>query len=63
MKDDDGFFYEDPEGLSDKDELVLQGLKSSAKVDPVTGRKQKQINILNKKKLSGREMDEFFTDI
>ena len=62
MKNDDGFIYEDPEGLSEDDERVLKGLHSKEKVDPVTGRTQKRINILNKKNLSPEEMDEFFLD-
>lgn len=62
MKNDDGFIYEDMDGLSDDDEELLKGLKHSQRVDPVTGRKQKQVNILNKKNLSKREMDEFFLD-
>ncbi len=62
MKNDDGFIYEEPEGLSEDDEKVLQGLKHGTKIDPVTGRSQKKINILNKKKLSYSEMDEFFLD-
>ena len=63
MKNDEGFFYEDPEGLSEDDEKILKGLKRKAKVDPVTGRKTKEINILNKKDLSGDELDEFFLDL
>ena len=62
MKDDDGFIYEEPEGLSEDDEKILKGLKHGTKIDPVTGRPQKKINILNKTKLSKNEMDEFFLD-
>lgn len=61
MRNDDGFIYEEDE-LSDEEKRVLQGIKHDARVDPVTGRKAKQINILNKKKLSRHEMDEFFMD-
>lgn len=63
MKNDDGFIYEEPEGLSDEDEKILKGLKTKGGTDPVTGRKVKKINVLNKKKLSPQEMDEFFTDL
>lgn len=62
MQNEDGFIYEDPDGLSDEDEEVLKGLKHTQKVDPVTGRKEKRTNILNKKNLSPHEMDEFFLD-
>lgn len=63
MKNDDGFIYDDEaSGLSEEDERVLKGLHNERAVDPVTGRKQKRINILNKKKLSKQEMDEFFLD-
>lgn len=61
MRNDDGFLYDD-EGLSDEERQVLQGLHHEDRVDPVTGRKAKRINILNKRKLSRREMDEFFMD-
>lgn len=61
-RDNDGFIYEDAEALSEEDEQVLQGLKQQHRVDPVTGRKQKPINILNKKSLNPHEMDEFFLD-
>ncbi|MDD9954199.1 MAG: hypothetical protein OXR66_07755 [Candidatus Woesearchaeota archaeon] len=56
-------FFQDPEMLTDEDEKTLKGLKHKVKVDPVTGRKQKKINILNKKQLSKHEMDEFFLDM
>jgi len=62
MKNEEGFICEEPEGLSEDDEKVLNGLKKSTKVDPVTGRKQKKVNPLNKRKLSEIEMDEFFLD-
>ncbi|HIH24970.1 TPA: hypothetical protein HA251_08100 [Candidatus Woesearchaeota archaeon] len=63
MKNDDGFIYdEEAAGLSEEDERVLKGLHNERAVDPVTGRKQKKINVLNKKKLSKQEMDEFFLD-
>ncbi len=62
MRNEDGFIYEEPEGLSEDDERVLKGLHGKERVDPVTGRKQKKINILNKKNLSSHEMDEFFLD-
>ncbi len=62
MKNDDGFIYDDEGALSDDDQRVLKGLHHSNAVDPVTGRKQKKVNILNKKKLSKMEMDEFFLD-
>jgi hypothetical protein len=64
MKNDDGFIYDEEaiDGLSEEDERVLKGLHHTRAVDPVTGRKQKRINILNKKKLSKQEMDEFFLD-
>ncbi len=62
MKNDDGFIYDDEGALSEDDQQVLKGLHHSKAVDPVTGRKQKQVNILNKKKLSKHEMDEFFLD-
>ena len=65
MKNDDGFIYDD-DGFSEEDQRVLKkirkGLDDTAAVDPVTGRKQKKMNILNKKKLSKQEMDEFFLD-
>ena len=65
MKNDDGFIYDD-EGMSDEDERVLKGIRRGLQgdnpVDPVTGRKAKKVNILNKKKLSKQEMDEFFLD-
>ena len=56
------FFRDEPEGLSEDDESILKGLKHSGAVDPVTGRKQKKVNILNKKSLGKHEMDEFFLD-
>lgn len=63
MKNDNGFIYdEEAAGLSEEDERVLKGLHNERAVDPVTGRKQKKINVLNKKKLSKQEMDEFFLD-
>jgi len=62
MNNDDGFIYEETESLSEDDEKILKGIHNSEKVDPVTGRKQKKINILNKKNLSNHEMDEFFLD-
>ncbi len=62
MKNDDGFIYEDPEEMSEEDQKVLKGLKHRTQVDPVTGRKAKPVNVLNKKKLSKQEMDEFFLD-
>jgi hypothetical protein len=62
MKNDDGFIYDEDAGLSDEDKKVLKGLKHDDQIDPVTGRKAKKINILNKKKLSKHEMDEFFLD-
>lgn len=62
MKNDDGFIYEDPDEMNADDQKVLKGLKHRAQVDPVTGRKAKPVNILNKKKLSKHEMDEFFLD-
>ena len=63
MKNDDGFIYdEDAAGLSDADKSVLKGLHHNTPVDPITGRKAKQTNVLNKRKLSKREMDEFFLD-
>lgn len=65
MKNDGGFIYDD-DGFSEEDQRVLKkirkGLDDDAAVDPVTGRKQKKMNILNKKKLSKQEMDEFFLD-
>ena len=65
MRNDDGFIYDD-EGMSDEDQNVLKkirkGLQSDDAIDPVTGRKAKKVNILNKKKLSKQEMDEFFLD-
>ena len=65
MRNDGGFIYDD-EGLSDEDQSVLKklrkGLQDEAAIDPVTGRKQKKINILNKRKLSKEELDEFFLD-
>jgi hypothetical protein len=63
MRNDDGFIYdEDALPMSDEDQRVLKGLRHDDMVDPVTGRKAKKVNILNKKKLSSREMDEFFLD-
>lgn len=62
MKNDDGFIY-DEEAFSDDDQKVLKGLRHQDRVDPVTGRKAKPINVLNKKKLSKHEMDEFFLDV
>ncbi len=63
MKNDGGFIYDDSgEGISEEDQKVLKGLRSDRAVDPVTGRQQKKLNILNKKKLSKHEMDEFFLD-
>lgn len=62
MTDEDGFIHEESEALSDEDERLLQGLKHRKSVDPITGRVQKKINILNKKRLSQQEMDEFFLD-
>jgi hypothetical protein len=63
MKNDDGFIYdEESVGLSDEDQRVLKGLHHDRAVDPVTGRKARKTNILNKKKLSKHEMDEFFLD-
>lgn len=61
MKNEDGFIY-DEEAISEEDSRVLKGLRHDNRVDPVTGRKSKPINILNKKKLSKHEMDEFFMD-
>jgi hypothetical protein len=63
MKNDGGFIYdEDAAGLSEEDERVLKGLQGERAIDPITGRKQRKMNILNKKKLSKHEMDEFFLD-
>jgi hypothetical protein len=65
MKNDGGFIYDDSD-FSEEDQNVLKkikgGLSDEAAIDPVTGRKQKKTNILNKKKLSKQEMDEFFLD-
>ena len=65
MKNDDGFIYDDS-GFSEEDTRVLKkikrGLDNDDPIDPVTGRKAKKMNILNKKKLSKQEMDEFFLD-
>ena len=55
-------FFQDPEMLTDEDEKILKGLNHSAKVDPVTGRKQKKTNPLNRKELTSRELEEFFLD-
>jgi|GEM_PF-6645280 len=63
MKNDGGFIYdEDALDISDEERSVLKGLHHSTPVDPVTGRKAKKVNILNKRKLSKQEMDEFFLD-
>jgi hypothetical protein len=63
MKNDGGFIYDDDAvEISDEDRKVLKGLRHDDAVDPVTGRKAKRINILNKRKLSKQEMDEFFLD-
>jgi len=62
MHNDDGFIYEDPEEMSQEDQQVLKGLKHRTQVDPVTGRKAKLVNVLNKRKLSKQELDEFFLD-
>jgi len=63
MKLNDGFIYdEEAAALSDEDQRILKGLKHDDQVDPVTGRKAKKVNLLNKKKLSKHEMDEFFLD-
>lgn len=65
MKNDDGFIY-DESAFSEDDERVLKkirkGLDNDDAIDPVTGRKAKKVNLLNKKKLSKQEMDEFFLD-
>ncbi len=65
MKNDDGFIYDDS-GFSEEDQNTLKkirkGLDEQAAIDPITGRKAKKTNILNKKKLSRQEMDEFFLD-
>jgi hypothetical protein len=65
MKNDNGFIYDD-DGFTEEDQRVLKrirkGLDDDAAIDPVTGRKQKKMNLLNKKKLSKQEMDEFFLD-
>lgn len=58
----DGFIYEESEGLTEEEERVLKGLHHEQRVDPVTGRKQKRTNLLNKKSLSKHELDEFFLD-
>jgi hypothetical protein len=63
MRNDGGFLYDESAiELSDEDKRVLKGLHNDAAVDPVTGRKAKKTNILNKRKLSKQEMDEFFLD-
>jgi len=63
MKNDGGFIYdEDAVDFSDEDKKILKGLHNERAVDPVTGRKQKKINLLNKRKLTKQEMDEFFLD-
>jgi hypothetical protein len=62
MKIEDGMIIDDDSGLSDDDQRVLKGLHHERAVDPVTGRKAKKVNILNKRKLSKHEMDEFFLD-
>lgn len=56
--------------INEQDEEVLRQLRNRAdsgveeevRVDPVTGRKEKKKSMLNKKKLSKHEMDEFFMD-
>jgi hypothetical protein len=56
--------------ITEKDEEVLKelrkkkgsGVEEEVRVDPVTGRKEKKKSMLNKKKLSKHEMDEFFMD-
>jgi hypothetical protein len=64
MRNDNGFIYdEDAVGLDDNDQRVLQGLRHDQPVDPVTGRKAKKTNLLNKRKLTRQEMDEFFLDV
>ena len=64
MKNDNGFIYDEDavDAFSDDDKTVLKGLHNKAPVDPVTGRKAKKTNLLNKRKLSKQEMDEFFLD-
>jgi hypothetical protein len=62
MKNDDGFIYEDSDALSDEDKKVIMGLKHRQRIDPVTGRKQKRLNVLNKKNLSREELDDFLTE-
>lgn len=62
MKNDGGFIYEEPEGLSEDDERLLECLKHTDQVDPVTGRRAKQINPLNKKNLSKEELETFLLD-
>jgi hypothetical protein len=65
MKNDNGFIY-DEDSFSEEDQRVLhrikKGLENEQAIDPVTGRKQKKMNLLNKRKLSKEEMDEFFLD-
>ena len=63
MKNDNGFIYdEEAAGLSEEDTRLLKGLHHEHAVDPVTGRKAKKMNPLNKRKLGKHEMDEFFLD-
>lgn len=62
MRNDDGFIYDDSSDFSENDRRVLKGLHQEDEVDPVTGRKAKKKNFLNKKKLTKYEMDEFFLD-
>ena len=62
MTNNDGFIVDDEAVMSDEDRKVLKGLRHDNPTDPVTGRKAKKVNILNKKKLSKQEMDEFFLD-
>ena len=52
--------------FTDEDEELLKELKtgvgSEFHRDPVTGRLEKQKNMLNKRQLPKHEMDEFFMD-
>jgi len=52
--------------ITEEDEKVLKkirsGVQKETRVDPITGRKEKPKAMLNKRKLSKHEMDEFFMD-
>ena len=60
------FSVEEDFAFSEEDEELLRELKtgvsSEFRRDPVTGRLERQKNLLNKRDLPKHEMDEFFMD-